>query len=130
MGPYIWYYTWAVLLVLCNLGALAATAFALPGNWIIVALSALFAWLVPYPNGDGLSWYGVGAIALLAVVGEIVEFAAGAAGAARSGGSRRGMVLAMTGAMLGSIAGVAIGIPIPVVGTLVGAVGGGALGAF
>lgn len=133
MGPYVWYYFWAVLLVIANLGGLTATAFALPGNWAIVGFTALFAWLVHDPSGGGVSWWGVGAIFVLAIVGEIVEFAAGAAGAARSGGSRRGMVLAMAGAMAGSIAGVPIAsvlVPIPLVGTIVGAIGGGALGAF
>jgi len=133
MGSYLWYYFWALLLTVANLGGLTATMFALPGNWLIVGLTALFAWLVHDPAGGGVSWWVVGAILILAIVGEIVEFAAGAAGAARSGGSRRGMVLAIGGAMAGSIAGVSVVsfvIPIPVVGTVLGAVGGGALGAF
>ena len=45
----------------------------------------------------------------LAVLGEIVEFVAGAAGAAQQGGSRRGVVLAIVGAIVGSLAGAAIG---------------------
>ncbi|MSR58307.1 MAG: DUF456 family protein [Planctomycetaceae bacterium] len=130
MLPYIWYYTWAVLLVLCNVGALTATLLALPGNWVIVGLTALFAWLVHGPSGAGVSWYTVAALIGLALLGELAEFGAGAAGAARSGGSRRGMVLAMFGAMVGSMAGVAIGVPIPILGSLIGAVIGGALGAF
>jgi hypothetical protein len=68
----------------------------------------------------------------MALLGELIEFAAGAAGAAKSGGSRRGMILSMLGAMGGSIAGAMLGvfIPIPVIGSLIGAVAGGALGAF
>lgn len=130
MVSHIWYYFWAILLVLGNLGALTATAFAMPGNWIIVGLTALFAWLMHDGTGAGISWYAVGGLVALATLGEIVEFAAGAAGVARSGGSRRGMVLAIAGAMFGSVIGVVVGIPIPLVGSLVAAVGGGALGAF
>lgn len=133
MGSYLWYYFWVLLLTVANLGGLTATMFALPGNWAIVGFTALFAWLVHDPAGGGVSWWVVGAILVLAIVGEIVEFAAGAAGAARSGGSRRGMVLAMAGAMAGSILGVSVisfVIPIPVVGTVIGAIGGGAFGAF
>ncbi len=68
----------------------------------------------------------------LAVLGEVVEFAAGAAGAAKSGGSRRGMLLSVVGAMAGSIGGAILGtaIPVPVVGNLIGAICGGAAGAF
>jgi uncharacterized protein len=132
MLPYIWYYTWAILLVLANLGGLTATVFALPGNWIIVALTALFAWLVHDPSGGGIGLPVVLIVAGLAIMGEVVEFAAGAAGVARSGGSRRGMVLSIAGAMAGSIVGMAMGsfIPIPLIGSLIGAVGGGAVGAF
>jgi hypothetical protein len=68
----------------------------------------------------------------LAILGEVIEFAAGAAGAAKSGGSRRGMVLAVAGAMAGSIVGALLGtaIPVPLIGNLIGAVLGGAIGAF
>ena len=130
MLPYFWYYFWALLLIAGNLGALAGTMFALPGNWVIVGLTALFAWLVRGPDGLAIGWWGVGVLLGLAIVGEIVEFAAGAAGAAKSGGSRRGMVLALGGSLLGSIIGVAVGSPIPIAGPLLGAVGGGAAGAF
>jgi uncharacterized protein len=133
MAQQIWYYTWAVLLVLGNLGALAATVMALPGNWIIVGLTALFAWLIHDASDSGVHWITVGALLFLATVGEVVEFAAGAAGAARSGGSRRGMFLAIVGTLLGSMVGVAAGsflIPIFLLGSVLGAVGGGALGAF
>lgn len=132
MGSNLWYYSWAVLLTLGNVAALTSNLFAIPGNWIIVALSALFAWLIHDSTGGGISWYGVGALAALATMGEIVEFAAGAAGAARSGGSRRGMVLALIGSMIGSLAGATLGtaIPPPLIGPLLGAIGGGASGAF
>jgi uncharacterized protein YqgC (DUF456 family) len=130
MASYFWYYFWAVLLIAGNLGALAGTMFNLPGNWLIVGLTALFAWLVSGPSGLGIGWWGVGVLLALAIVGEIVEFAAGAAGAAKCGGSRRGMVLALAGSLVGSLVGVFLGSPVPIVGTLIGAVGGGALGAF
>jgi uncharacterized protein YqgC (DUF456 family) len=66
----------------------------------------------------------------LAIVGEVVEFAAGAAGAAKRGASRRSVLLAIIGALVGSIGGVIVGVPIPLIGSLIGAILGGALGAF
>ena len=127
-----WYYTCAVLFVLLNVGALATNLLTLPGNWFIVLLTLLFAVFVHRSTGAGLNWWCVGAVAVMALFGELIEFAAGAAGAAKSGGSRRGMLLAMAGAMLGSIVGTFFGflIPVPVVGNLIGAVAGGGLGAF
>ena len=127
-----WYYTLAVLLVLLNVCALATNVLTLPGNWFIVGFTVLFAVFVHLPSGSGISLWSAGAVLGLAVLGEVIELAAGAAGAAQSGGSRRGMILAVAGAMAGSIAGAFLGvfIPVPVIGSLIGAIRGGALGAF
>lgn len=130
LAPETWYYVWCCVLVLVCLCALGANFVTLPGNWLMVLAAALFAWLVPHPGRDGLLWPTVGATLLLAIIGEALEFWAGAAGAKKQGGSRRGMLLAMLGAMLGSIGGAFLGMPIPIIGPLVAAVLGGGLGAF
>jgi uncharacterized protein YqgC (DUF456 family) len=127
------YYAWALLLLLANVGAWCLNLFMLPGNWTIVAATALFAWLVPTSaDTPQVSWAMVGVLVGLAVLGEVCEFAASAAGAAKQGASRRAIVLSIVGAMAGSMIGMWAGvlIPIPIVGSLIGAVGGGALGAF
>jgi uncharacterized protein YqgC (DUF456 family) len=103
----------------------------LPGNWLILGGAALFAWLLPVDDGRGVSWTMVIILAVLAAIGEVIEFAAGAAGAAKQGASRRAIALSMVGAILGSVAGVMVGTPlIPVIGSLVMAILGGAAGAF
>jgi uncharacterized protein YqgC (DUF456 family) len=124
------YYLWAILFIAaCGL-AWFTNLFSLPGNWVIVACAALFAWLFLPDARHGITWTTVAVLVGLAVLGEIVEFAAGAAGAAKQGASKRGVALAMVGALVGSVAGVAIGLPIPVVGSFVMALVGGAAGAF
>jgi hypothetical protein len=124
------YYLWAVLLVVAAGTAWLLTLFTLPGNWIVVATAALFAFLLPEEAGRGITWVTVGMLVGLAIVGEIVEFGAGAAGAAKQGASRRSIVLSIVGAMIGSITGLAIGAPIPILGSFIMAVLGGAAGAF
>jgi uncharacterized protein YqgC (DUF456 family) len=129
MEPWI-YYLWAVLLIFaCGLAWLT-TLVALPGNWLIVGCAALFAWLLSHSSAGGITWKTVAVLAGLAVLGEIVEFAAGAAGAAKQGASKRGVALAMIGALVGSVLGIAIGLPIPILGPFVMALLGGAAGAF
>jgi uncharacterized protein YqgC (DUF456 family) len=86
--------------------------------------------LLPEDAGRGITWVTVGALLGLAILGEIVEFAAGAAGAAKQGASRRAVVLSIVGAMVGSIAGLAIGAPVPILGSFIMALLGGAAGAF
>lgn len=127
------YWTFGVVLLLvANLACWVATVFTLPGNWGIVVLAALCAWLLPEPEGWrlGFTWIAVIALTVLAGVGELIEFFAGAAGAAKQGGSRRAMVLALIGAAIGSVVGAMLGVPIPVVGSIIAAIGGGAAGAF
>lgn len=124
------YYLWATLFVFVCVLAWASNLFALPGNWGIVVAAALFAWGLGVVEGRGIGWWAVLCLLVLAVVGEMVEFLAGAAGAKRVGGSRRGMGLAIVGTLVGSVTGAIVGVPIPIIGPIVAAVGGGAVGAF
>jgi uncharacterized protein YqgC (DUF456 family) len=124
------YYLWALLLVAGSILAWLLNLVTLPGNWVVVGLAALFAWLLPVQDGQGMSWKAVFVLLGLAVVGELVEFLAGAAGAAKQGASRRAIVLSIVGAMTGSIVGLGIGAPVLIIGPLVMAVLGGAIGAF
>ena len=126
------YYLLALALVLACGVAWLTNLVTLPGNWIVVGLAVLFAWLLPEAaaGGRGMDWATVFVLVGLAVLGEIVEFAAGAAGAAKQGASRRGVALSIAGAMVGSIAGLAIGAPVPIIGSLIAAVLGGSAGAF
>jgi uncharacterized protein YqgC (DUF456 family) len=125
------YWLGSLLLLMANVACWIATFFLLPGNWGIVAFAALSAFLLPeQESGLGVSWWAVAGLTALALVGELLEFAAGAFGAARQGASRRSLVLSLAGAILGTIAGALIGVPIPVIGPILAALGGGAAGAF
>jgi uncharacterized protein len=124
------YYPAALLLVALCVVAWFTSVFTLPGNWMVVALAAGFAWLFPEEAGRGIGWITVGAAAAFALLGEVIEFAAGAAGAAKQGASKRAVVLSLVGALVGSIAGVMVGTPVPVIGSFVMALLGGAGGAF
>lgn len=119
----------AVLLVALVVVAWATNLFALPGNWMAVALLALYVWFGP---SDGRTAIGVAVLVtafVLALIGELVEFTASAVGAQRAGASRRSTIFAVVGSMLGAIAGAAIGLPIPVIGSVLAAILFGGLGA-
>jgi uncharacterized protein YqgC (DUF456 family) len=126
-----WLYYFCALLMICGCcAAWLTTLITLPGNWFIAGFAALFAWLIPVDAGRGITWTVVAVLVGLAVLGEIVEFGAGAAGAAKQGASKRGVALSMVGAIVGSVMGLAIGLPIPIIGSFVMALLGGAAGAF
>lgn len=123
-------YVGVVLLILALVVGWILTILNLPGNWVMVAAAALFAYFMPSDAPFSIGWSIVVALVALALVGEILEFVAGALGAKRAGGSRRSAVLALAGSLVGGILGVLIGLPIPVVGPVVAAIlfaGGGAL---
>ena len=124
------YYIWAILLFAANALAWGSNIFTLPGNWLIVGFTAMFAWLLPSGEPASVSWPCVFGLIGFAVIGEIIEFFAGAAGAAKHGASRRAIVLSLIGSLVGSFTGVVLGAPVPVIGSAVGAIVFGAVGAF
>ncbi len=127
-------YVVAVLFVLIGLGCLALVMLSLPGTWIMLGVAGLIEYLDRFylPEGDRqtFGWWVLGVCVALAVLGEVIEFAASALGAKKSGSSRRGLI----GALIGGVVGVFLFTPllffIPLIGSLVGAALGAFAGAF
>jgi uncharacterized protein len=120
----------ALILIFVLLACWLLTLLALPGNWLMAAATAVYAYLVPAQSSAALGWKTVAALLALAALGEIVELAAGALGVAKAGGSRRGALLALAGSIVGAILGAFLGAPIVLVGSLVAAVLFAGLGAM
>ena len=116
----VWEVLALVLLILFLLIGLAAVIFGLPGTWIIVAASALYAWLNDFAVISVKVLLG---LLFLAAVAEAVDFVAGLWGARRFGGSKK----AMAGALLGGLVGAVVLAPF-LLG--LGSVPGAFLGAF
>jgi uncharacterized protein YqgC (DUF456 family) len=117
-------YMWIFILLMLNACWLLGVLFALPGNWLMIITTALFAW---WRWDDGI--FGVTilvAIAVLALIGEVIDFFAGAGGARRAGAGWWGALAAVGGAIFGALFGTFI-IPVPVAGTLLGACMGAGL---
>lgn len=120
----------AIGLLLVNTLFLVATVmsgFQFPGNWLMVtAVGGFFLW-----GGEpGLfSIETLVALAIIAILAEIIEFTAGAAGTRMSGGSRKGALWAIAGSLVGGVLGTFL-LPIPIAGSVFGACGGAFLGAL
>ena len=111
-------YLLITLLILLNTVWLFLFFFELPGNWLIVISTCLFAW---WRWDDSVfSIYTLIAIVLLAVLGELFEFLGGMRGARKAGASWRGSIAAIAGAVVGAIIGTFL-IPILFLGTVLGA---------
>ncbi|MBM4103437.1 MAG: DUF456 domain-containing protein [Planctomycetes bacterium] len=111
-------YVWVFLLLTLNTCWLAGILFALPGNWLMIITTAWFAW---WRWDDGIFSIGVLiAVAVLAWIGELIEFFAGAGSARRAGAGWWGALAAIGGMICGALLGTVL-IPIPIAGTLLGA---------
>jgi len=117
-------YLWSTLLIILNTFWLALVPFALPGNWLIVITTALFAWW--HAEDRIFSIYTLVAITILALLGELVEFFGGVVGAKKAGARFLGSLGALIGAIAGAIIGTFV-IPIPLLGTLLGSCAGAAI---
>jgi uncharacterized protein YqgC (DUF456 family) len=126
-GAINWDAVWATLsvgmavltIVVASVAGVGLSLLTISGAWLIaLACLAVKIW-----EPGLLSWWVFGAVAGLALLAEIAEFFASAAGATRAGGSKRGAVAAMIGGVVGAILGSPLLFPL---GTIVGgAVGAG-----
>ena len=117
-------YVWLTLFIVAVLLFWALNLLGLPGNWLIVAVAIL--WTFAGPEGYQFHWAIAVALALLAIIGELIEFLASVLGTKKLGGSARGATLSVIGSIAGGIIGAIFGIPfsipIPLIGILIGSV--------
>jgi uncharacterized protein len=123
-------FLYAILLILVLLAAWALTLLGMPGNWLMVLATTVYAYFMPAESAASIGWNVVVVLIILAALGEIIEFLAGSMGAAKAGGSKRGAALALLGSMIGGIVGIFIAMPIPVVGPIFAALFFAAAGAM
>jgi uncharacterized protein YqgC (DUF456 family) len=95
----------------------------LPGLWIMVATAVVYNMIVP---GDPIGWVSLIAVAVLALIAELLEFTMTGRYARKYGGSRR----AGWGAIIGGMIGAVVGFPVPIVGPVIGAFVGCFVGAL
>jgi uncharacterized protein YqgC (DUF456 family) len=125
---------YVVAVLFCVLGAacVLSIVFSIPGAWIMLALAAvieLFDQLyLPDGRQQTFDWWVLGVCLGLVALSELLEFAAGAAGAKTGGASRRGMIGALIGGIAGAILLTGL-VPIPIIGSLIGAMIGSFAGA-
>lgn len=97
---------------------------SLPGNWLMLGVLALAAWLGP---AGAITWEFVGLMGLLALVGEAIEFAAQLIGGKRGGASGAGNFGGIVGSIIGAVLGMPFGLGL---GSIVGALLGAWIGCF
>jgi len=120
-------YIYSTLLLIINSLWLTLNFFALPGNWLIIITTCLFAWW--YRQEGVFSIYTLIAVTILAAGGELVEFFAGMGGAKKAGSSWAGAFAAIIGALIGGLVATFI-VPIPLFGTIIGACAGAGLATY
>lgn len=94
---------WIVVVVLMAIGVAGTVLPVLPGAVLIFAGAVLGAWIDDFGR---VSWWTLGVLGVLAVLGIACDFIAGAFGAKRLGASP----MAVTGAAIGTFVGVFTGL--------------------
>ena len=117
-------YLLAVVCIAFMILSLMLIFFGLPGTWVIIAIVGLWALLSDSVN---FGWQFFALIIGLAGIGELVEFIAGYYGAKRFGGSGKGSVGGIVGALAGGFMGASLFFGF---GALPGALAGGFAGCF
>lgn len=117
------FYLAASIVVVVSLMGIGLTLVTLPGAWLMLATAVVCNLWQP----GMFNWWTLGIGAGIALLAEILEFAASAVGAKKTGGSRSGAVGSIIGAVIGAIAGTAF---LPPIGTIAGAVVGAGAGAL
>lgn len=112
------------ILIVVLLGALWLVPLGLPGTWVMVGAALVYHLAVRGGGGVGIAT--VAGTAVLALVGELLEFGLAARYTKKYGGSRRAAWAAIVGGLVGAF----VGVPVPVVGPVIGAFLGAFLGAL
>jgi uncharacterized protein YqgC (DUF456 family) len=112
----------AGVVVMTSLAGIVLTMLTLPGTWVALAGAAS----VKFWRPELVPWWVLVTALALAVLAEAVEFFASAAGAAKGGAGKQGMMGAMIGSLVGAVAGAVVP-PFPL-GVILGAVLGAAAG--
>jgi len=112
------------LMIVVGAAGVVATIAGLPGTWVILLAALGAQWWRP----ETFDWWTLGVAGGLVILAEIVEFAAGALGAGKAGGSKRAALAATVGGLVGAVIGTMV-IPVLIVGTIVGAAIGSGIGA-
>jgi len=104
--------------VVCLVG-LVSLVFGLPGTFVILFAAAIYAWATGFAH---VTWATLGWLALLAVLGEILELLLGTGIGGRARPSRRMAFAAIGGSLIGGILGAPFLFGIgAIAGTLAGA---------
>jgi uncharacterized protein YqgC (DUF456 family) len=128
---WVTYLVAALFFVLSGL-CVVSMILSIPGAWIMLGLAFIIelcdGLYLPSEDAQTFPWWVLITCAGLVAASELIELAAGMAGAKAGGSSKRGM----WGALIGGIAGALLMtflLPIPIVGTLIGALAGTFIGA-
>lgn len=114
MADALW---WGLSTALILLGLAGIVLPALPGTVLVLAGIVVGAWIDDFTR---VGWFAISAVAVLAVLAWVMDYAAALLGAKRAGASRQAVI----GAALGTVAGIFMGLVGVLFMPLVGAAAG------
>jgi hypothetical protein len=108
---------WTLAIALIAVGVAGTVLPALPGIVFVFGGIVLAAWIDDFTR---VSAWTVGALAVLAVIGFIIDYVAATLSAKRAGASRYGLIGAALGTIVGVFTGIVGLLVMPLIGAVVG----------
>ena len=118
------YWAYYLVLIAVLLAGLGITVMTLPGLWLMLAATAVYAWATKWQY---VGLWTLGVLLAMAAIAEYLETTSAGAAARRAGAGRRGAWGALIGGIIG---GIFLTIPLFLIGTLIGVCLGSFLGAM
>jgi uncharacterized protein len=119
VGQWLGFFLWSLLLVTASL----FVYLGLGGNFIVIGLALIYALITGF---DPIGWQLLLVLLGIALLGEGIEFLVGTFYAAKQGASKRGVIMAFVGGLIGAWLGNQI---LPVLGAVLGSFIGAFAGA-
>src|SRR4051812_21100499 len=95
--PWLYY----ILLLIVQLTGMFLSIVGLPGIWMMVLAVTGYAWLTSARHFVSTGW--LIALTVIAAISEVIEFLAGSAGAKKAGATKKGMLGAIIGGLIGAV---------------------------
>ncbi len=126
----MWDIVLSLAITVLGLLGLVLNIVGLPGTWFMAVIAGIMTFYLADSRLPAMELTSFVIILVIAAIGEILEFIAGAAGVSKQGGSKRSAALAIAGSIIGAIVGLFVGTPVPVIGSVVVSLLLGGAGAF
>lgn len=92
-----------ILMIIIMFAVVLSQVIGLPGNWIMLVILVLYKWLGPNVSTDAVTWKFILVMAIIALIGELLEWVIQVKAGRKFGSSGKGDIGGIVGSIIGGI---------------------------